>query len=91
MISELIGEGNKEGIFHSDYPDEAAEMIMIYANTAFDSLAGRTEEHYQRGDGESQHQNYGPRCKQELGSAQHKAISPNSNGVMKPVVEPIAP
>lgn len=44
LISELIREGNEAGIFHSDYPDEAAEMIMIYANTAFDSLAGLTKE-----------------------------------------------
>ena len=34
---ELIREGNEEGIFHSDYPDEAAEMIMIYATTLLDS------------------------------------------------------
>ncbi len=42
LISELIREGNEEGIFDSEYPDEAAEMIMIYSNIAFDELAGLT-------------------------------------------------
>ena len=44
LISELIKEGNEEGIFNSDYPDEAAEMIILYSNTAFDDLAGLTSE-----------------------------------------------
>lgn len=44
LISELIKEGNEAGIFKSDYPDEAAEMIIIYSNTAFDTLAGLTPE-----------------------------------------------
>ena len=44
LISELIREGNEEGIFDSQFPDEAAEMIIIYSNIAFDSLAGITGE-----------------------------------------------
>jgi hypothetical protein len=44
LISELIREGNEEGIFDSNFPDEAAEMIIIYSNIAFDSLAGITGE-----------------------------------------------
>ena len=40
VITELIEEGNRDGIFHSPYPKEAAEMVMIYSNTAFDELAG---------------------------------------------------
>lgn len=44
LISELIREGNETGAFDSKYPDEAAEMILIYSNTAFDALAGLTEE-----------------------------------------------
>ncbi len=44
LISELIKEGNKEGTFNSDFPDEAAEMIILYSNTAFDTLAGLTPE-----------------------------------------------
>ncbi len=39
IIAGLIEEGNKEGIFHSPYPKEAAEMVMIYSNIAFDDLA----------------------------------------------------
>ena len=44
LISELIREGNEEGIFDTGYPDEAAEMIILYSNTAFDDLAGLTPE-----------------------------------------------
>ena len=39
VISDLIKEGNREGIFRSPYPEEAAEMLMIYSNIAFDALA----------------------------------------------------
>ena len=39
VIADLIEEGNSEGIFHSPYPKEAAEMVMIYSNAAFDELA----------------------------------------------------
>ena len=36
IIAQLITEGNKSGIFETKYPREAAEMIMIYGNIAFD-------------------------------------------------------
>ena len=39
IIADLIDEGNSEGIFHSPYPKEAAEMLMIYSNIAFDEVA----------------------------------------------------
>ena len=39
LFAGLIEEGIKEGIFDTKYPAEAAEMIMIYSNTAFDELA----------------------------------------------------
>lgn len=39
VIADLIEEGNSEEIFHSPYPKEAAEMVMIYSNAAFDELA----------------------------------------------------
>ena len=48
LIAELIREGNETGLFHSDYPDEAAEMIIIYSNIAFDELAGLTAEQLTR-------------------------------------------
>ena len=44
LISELIREGNETGTFDSKYPDEAAEMIIIYSNIAFDELTGLTDE-----------------------------------------------
>ena len=36
LIAQLIKEGNESGIFETKYPKEAAEMIMIYGNLAFD-------------------------------------------------------
>ncbi len=39
LIAELIREGNESKLFHSEYPLEAAEMIIVYSNTAFDDLA----------------------------------------------------
>ena len=48
LIAKLIKEGNADGIFNSNYPDEAAEMIMIYANIAFDELADLTPEEMER-------------------------------------------
>ena len=44
LITKLIEEGNENGIFDTEYPAEAAEMIMIYSNIAFDELAGLTQE-----------------------------------------------
>ena len=48
LIAKLIEEGNAEGTFDSAYPDEAAEMIMTYANIAFDELAGLSPEEMER-------------------------------------------
>ena len=36
LIAQLIIEGNESGIFDTKYPNEAAEMIMVYGNIAFD-------------------------------------------------------
>jgi AcrR family transcriptional regulator len=36
ILSDLITEGIKEGVFQTPYPYECMEMIMIYANTVFD-------------------------------------------------------
>ncbi len=44
LIAELIREGNETALFDSPYPDEAAEMIIVYSNIAFDEFAGLTEE-----------------------------------------------
>lgn len=39
ILTSLIEEGCREGIFRTPYPAEAAEMVMIYSNAAFDELA----------------------------------------------------
>lgn len=38
LLAELIGEGMEQGICHTDYPREVAEMTFLYASTAFDTL-----------------------------------------------------
>lgn len=38
LLTELLEEGIASGICHTDYPKEVVEMIMLYANTAFDDL-----------------------------------------------------
>lgn len=48
LIAKLVEEGNADGTFDSAYPEEAAEMIMTYANIAFDALAGMTPEQMER-------------------------------------------
>ncbi|MDO5323410.1 MAG: TetR/AcrR family transcriptional regulator [Clostridia bacterium] len=48
LITLLVEDGIGQGIFRTDYPREAAEMIMIYSYTAFDGLAMQTAEQRQR-------------------------------------------
>ena len=48
LITLLVEDGIGQGIFRTDYPREAAEMIMIYAYTAFDGLAEQTTEQRQQ-------------------------------------------
>ena len=48
LIAKLVEAGNADGTFDSPYPDEAAEMIMTYANIAFDALADTTPEQMER-------------------------------------------
>ena len=44
ILTGLIEEGCREGLFHTPYPAEAAEMVMIYSNAAFDELAEQSAE-----------------------------------------------
>ena len=37
IIAGLIKEGNEEGIFDTRFPDEAAEMIVVYTNEVFEA------------------------------------------------------
>lgn len=39
LFAGLIEEGIVQGICQTDYPAEAAEMLLVYSNTAFDALA----------------------------------------------------
>lgn len=39
LLTDLIEEGIAQGICQTDYPAEAAEMLLLYSNTAFDALA----------------------------------------------------
>ena len=50
ILTELIEEGNQQGILHTQYPEATVEMIILYANVAFDdlNLAGLTHEQRQR-------------------------------------------
>ncbi len=38
ILTEVILEGIEEGVFKTAYPYECVEMILIYANTAFDEV-----------------------------------------------------
>lgn len=40
---EIIKEGIKEGSFSTDYPEEAAEMLLIYSSVVFDDMYETTE------------------------------------------------
>lgn len=44
LIAGLIEEGIAQGLCQTDYPAEAAEMLLLYSNTAFDALAQYSEE-----------------------------------------------
>lgn len=48
LITGLIEEGIDHGICQTDYPAQAAEMMLLYSTTAFDALAEDSEERRQR-------------------------------------------
>jgi AcrR family transcriptional regulator len=48
LMEKLIIEGNEAGIFNTKYPADAAEMIIIYSNTAFDDLASLPPDEMQK-------------------------------------------
>ena len=48
LISTLIKEGIAQGIYQTDYPEEVAEMLFLYANTIFDDLTEHSEEEKQK-------------------------------------------
>lgn len=44
LIAALIEEGIEQGICRTDYPEDAAEMVLLYSNTVFDDLMEYSEE-----------------------------------------------
>ena len=43
IAAEIIKDGIKEGSFSTNYPEEAAEMLLIYSSVVFDDLNEMTE------------------------------------------------
>ena len=39
IFTELIEEGIRDGLCYTEYPGEAVEMTLLYANTAFDEIS----------------------------------------------------
>ena len=48
ILTELLEEGITQGTFHTDYPAESIEMVMLYANIMFDDLLEQSPEQRQR-------------------------------------------
>lgn len=48
IITGLVEEGIRQGIFRTEYPAEVVEMAMLYSSIAFDALSGDDEEKRQR-------------------------------------------
>ena len=50
ILTELVEEGIRQGIFHTQYPESMVEMAILYANVAFDELnmAGLSTEQRER-------------------------------------------
>ena len=44
ILTDIVKEGIREGLFNTDHPDEAVEMIMLYSNIEFDGLNEMEEE-----------------------------------------------
>ncbi len=44
IVANLVEEGMEQKIFYTEYPREAAEMVLIYSNEAFDDLVGQSSE-----------------------------------------------
>ena len=44
IAAGIIKDGIKEGSFYTNYPEEAAEMLLIYSSIVFDDLNEITEE-----------------------------------------------
>lgn len=43
LVAKLIREGQEQGICQTRYPEDVAEMTLLYSTTVFDELSGLTE------------------------------------------------
>lgn len=48
LITGMVEEGIRQGIFRTEFPAEVVEMTMLYSSIAFDALSGDDEEKRQR-------------------------------------------
>ena len=48
IAAEIIKEGMKEGSLSTEYPEEAAEMLLIYSTVVFDDMNEITEVEWER-------------------------------------------
>ena len=44
VLAGLVEEGNEQGVFHTKYPRETTEMLVLYAVTVFDDRFHQTPE-----------------------------------------------
>lgn len=44
ILTKLVEKGIRQGLFQTDYPAQATEMLMLYSDEAFDSLMPQSEE-----------------------------------------------
>lgn len=44
ILSDIIHEGIAQGVYHTPFPYECMEMIMIYSNTVFDEMFQMSDE-----------------------------------------------
>lgn len=48
IATEIIEEGIKEGSFSTNYPEEAAEMLLIYSSVVFDDMNEMAQAEWER-------------------------------------------
>lgn len=48
IATEIIKEGIKEGSFSTNYPEEAAEMLLIYSSVVLDDINEMTQTEWER-------------------------------------------
>ena len=44
VLTEVVQDGIREGLFSTPYPRECMEMLLVYAGTVFDDMMDDTQE-----------------------------------------------